>query len=250
MSIIIKELQQPVAQHSTLYKFGFNADVATNFEDIADPGGSLTWRLTASTVQVSSNDTDDVVGGAGARSVVLYGLDGSYNPVNETVSLSGIGVVSTTSSFLRVNRAIVATAGATGRNEGTIYIGNGGLSATSTASGSGTLVNIFAQVAAGSGQTLMAAWTVPNGQTFYLTNLFATSSVGGAVNVTVQWRLLARPENGAWNTKHEFITGGADVNLDLSNTPIVFAEKTDIVVQAKASGGTEDCSAAFAGVLT
>ena len=246
--IITKELQQPVATHAMLWKFGFNADIATDDETVWDKGGLYSYTTAATALQLfSNNGTADTSSGTGARTVTLYGLNASHEPISETVTMNGIAGVTTSNEFLRLNRMTVVTAGSGGTNTGALYAGTG-ISATSTASGSGTPGSVWALMGATNGQTLMSTWTVPAGKTLYMTKLFCTSSVGGAANVTMTFSLYARPNGGAWNIKDKFVTGGSPVTIQHAQ-PLTFAEKTDIEVRAKRSTGTGDASAGYAGVI-
>jgi hypothetical protein len=242
----VKDFVEPVDIRNTLWKFGFNADIAGSYETVWDIGGTYSWPAAAAKVSVSSNDTDDAAAGDGARTVTIYGLDANYHPISEQVTMSGVSLPLTSAEFLRVNRIIVNESGNSGTNEGTIYVGTG-VSATTTASGSGTPAAVWAAVLPTNGQTLMAIWTVPAEHNFFLSSLFVNSSLGGAANKTLTCRLMMRPEGGSWNIKDKFTTALSSVTIK-HDFPVKVAPKTDIMVEAL-TGGTYDVSAAFEGIL-
>ena len=75
-------------------------------------------------VKVASTDANDTDGGSGARTVRLKGLDGSLNPQEETLTLSGQTEVTSSSVFSVVEEMKVMSVGASGFNEGTLWVGN------------------------------------------------------------------------------------------------------------------------------
>jgi len=112
----------------TIHKFGKNPDIDTvsTPEHIWAPGGLYTFPTTTETLDIVSNDVNDdgSPAGTGAHTVLIEGLDASYNEISETVTLNGITTVTTATAFFRVNRARVKAAGSTGANVGTISCQN------------------------------------------------------------------------------------------------------------------------------
>jgi len=170
--------------------YGDNQDVDTGSvpEDVWPGGGAYSWPTSAATTVITSSDSNDATGETGARTVYVEGLDGDYDIINETVSLSGTNVVTLTNSFFRINSAYVATAGSSGINEGTVML-----------SQSGTVV---AQMAANTGKSLAAIYTVPD--VYAKAELCYTQlSIGrytSTSTATTQSLLQFRPESGAWRT--------------------------------------------------
>src|SRR5210317_2657610 len=111
--------------YKQVYKFGQNAVVGNSMETIWQQGGLYSYPPSASTTTVSSSNANDTSAGTGARTVQIVGLDGDYNEISETIILNGQTAVTTTNSFLRVNRGVVLTAGSGGVNAGIIYVGTG-----------------------------------------------------------------------------------------------------------------------------
>ena len=114
-----------ITMHSSVIVFGYNPDVDTAEESVWPDGGTVPHPTTASVLKISSSSTDDTAAGTGARTVVIVGLDGSYNQVSETVTLNGQTAVNTTNSYLYVNQFYVASVGSGGANAGNINAGTG-----------------------------------------------------------------------------------------------------------------------------
>jgi len=105
-------------------KFGYNADIdtASGEEIIGSFGGTFNIMTTADTLDVVSSSTEDDVGGTGAITLLLTGIDGSFAVIEEYVTMNGQTPVTTTSSFLGINRAVVVASGSNDANVGTITI--------------------------------------------------------------------------------------------------------------------------------
>lgn len=226
--------------HKALFKFGINGDVGTSVETVWAQGGTYAYPASATVMKISSSSVNDAAAGTGARTVAIFGLDGSYNEINETVTLNGQTAVDTTNSYLRISRMYVVTAGSGETAAGTIYAGTGTVT-------SGVPANIFGMVALGANQTQMAFWTVPAGYTLYLTGLFYTSGNTNA-NAWTNFQLIQRPLGGVFRQQSSSrVPGNGDFVVDL-HTPIAFAEKTDIEVRAVASTSPSNVSAEFEGI--
>lgn len=135
-------------------KFGYNADVdAASEETIWSPGGLYVPPTTAYTVNIVSSDAADIVtSGTGAWNVYIYGIDENRVPISEIVNLNGVGTVTTTNSYLGINRAVVGYAGTGKVNAGTI---------TLTHSTGG---QVLAEIPIGSGTTQQCVFHVPANQ--------------------------------------------------------------------------------------
>lgn len=184
-----------VPGHSIVNKFGANATADTGHDLWTGGGVYGFYPTTAQSMELVSDDPDDDDGDTGARTVLVYGLDGSWDVVSETVTLNGVGAVNLTEhTYLRVFRMIVMSAGSSKTNEGTIscQIQTGG--------------TVAAEIAAGAGQTQMAIYTTPNGKTGY----FLKGYVGVAdddkagESALFQWKMrLNDTADGAWAIKGE-----------------------------------------------
>jgi hypothetical protein len=145
---------------SIVHKFGSNHSVGTN-EEFISAGGVLGLPNSASTVTVVSDSVEDDIGGLGARTVLITGLDDSFNEITETLECGGTSISTpTTSLFWRIYRVKVITCGTyQSSNIGTLtfaYTGNGNALAINPLAGSSETTH----------------FVIPSGKTGYLSNLY------------------------------------------------------------------------------
>lgn len=88
------------------------------------------WIPSARTLEVVSSSASDVAAGAGARTVLVQGLDANYNQISEVVTLNGTTVVALANMYLRLNSALLTGAGSSMTNVGTITFRDTGAGAT------------------------------------------------------------------------------------------------------------------------
>ena len=225
-----------VTGFSAVNKFGRNPDVDTaNNEDIWDTGGFYSFPSAAGTVVITSGSANDTSAGTGARTVLIQGLDASFNEQEETITMNGGTGVNSVNTYIRLHRMIVKTAGSTGQNQGRIL-----------AKISSTTV---AQISTGFNQTLMAIYTIPAGKTGYLSRLYGAVTPAGAASGTRGGDLILRirPENEVFQTK--MIIGVSSEGTTLSDfaydQPLVLAAKTDIRVEYNANDNNTEIHAGF-----
>ena len=212
-----------IAYHESVYKFGNNPAVADSVETIWPQGGLYSYLSAATVLKVSSSSTNDASAGTGARTVELFGLDGDYNEISETVTLNGQTAVNTTKSFLRIFRMVVKSAGTGGQNAGVIYAGTGTVT-------TGVPANKYATIAIGDNQTLMALWTVPAGYTAFLNQVYVTVATTQN-NKYCTTHLVARPLGEVFQVKDKFVKAESSHHQEYKY-PLEFAEKTDIELRA------------------
>jgi hypothetical protein len=163
-----------------------NPDIDTGQEDVWAAGGTRllpTAAATCSVVSTSANDDGDPVG-TGARTVTIEGLDANYDEITETVTMNGVGAVTTVQSFLRVNTASVATAGSAETNVGNISISIGG--------------NIQAYIEDTEGHAHLALYTVPRNHTWFVTEYILTT---GRQSATADLQFLGQVKHGGvWHS--------------------------------------------------
>jgi hypothetical protein len=214
--------------YKQVYKFGQNADVGNSLETIWLEGGLYAYPPSATTMTVSSSDANDTSAGTGARTIQISGLDGDYNEISETITMNGQTPVTTTNSFLRVNRGIVLTAGSGGVNAGIIYVGTGTVT-------SGVPANKYTTINGdGTNQTLQAFWTVPAGYTAYVYQTNISTGSSSATPAVLKTLLVVRPFGGVFNTK-EVITLSDGNHLQDYSFPLKITEKSDIEFRAESS---------------
>lgn len=223
--------REQISFHKTLFKFGFNVDVDDALETVWAQGGLYSYLSTATVLKISSSDTNDTSAGTGARTVTLYGLDANYDEISETITLNGQTAVNSTLSYLRINRMVVRSAGTGGKNAGVIYAGTGTVTA-------GVPANIYASVAIGDNQTLMALWTVPRGYTAYLTQTDVTLATTQN-NKYCTCSLVVRPYGEVFQVKDRFVKAESTTTIAY-NVPLKITEKSDIEYRAQGDSAGAD----------
>jgi hypothetical protein len=234
----------------TVNKFGRNievdsgvtADIWDGGHTVASGGVSLIWvpPTVARTHTIASTDAGDTGGGAGARTMRIYGLTSWDTPeVSEEVTLNTGSPPVTANSYVIIHRMRVLTKGATNVNIGTI---------TATATGDGT---VTAQLRPGEGQTQMAIYGIPSTQTAYMGRLYAnvnrTVTAASAADIS----LRVNPEPGVelsnYLTKHTFglQTDGTSAFSIPYYTPKGIPGPAIIKIQATSGANDMDISAGF-----
>ena len=205
-------IQKGLVQNYTgVNKFGLNTAVGTSFETIWDGNNTYTYPSSAGTATATSSDTaSDNTG-----TVEIQGLDSNYDLATETITIGGSA---STTSFIRVFRAVLKTA-----NTGTSNVGVISITVSSTT---------VAQIRAGYGQTLMSVYTVPRKHNAYLMQL----DVGSSKDLENEIRFITKEiDNGNVFNKLAFITTRGGFIEKNYAVPVVIPEKTDIELIAKAS---------------
>lgn len=236
-----------VADHMIFRKFGSNGTVGTTEEMIWAQSGTFNGLLsTASAVRVAAGgDANDTAAGSGARTLTISGLDENFNEASETVTLAGTSAsAATTTTFIRVFRAFVATCGTyttsglSGANTGAITVETTG----------GTTV---AYIGAGIGQTQLGFYTVPANKTLFIRDMHFNVAGGKVATVRLFQRLNADDTSGdvyprrlvsVWSE----VDGMQDFTYEHSMS---FPAKTDVWFTGQAASGTSIVDAEWFGVL-
>ena len=203
--------------------FGFSRDVGTNFETLWNNGGSYSFLADEQQLSVVSTDAADTM------DLLIEGLDGDYNEVTETITLTGTDAVTTTNSFLRVNNAIILS----GENAGDI-------------TGSYTTTDVFF-IEEGLGTTQACVYTVPAGHTLYLFRIDLTSGTINA-NKYLTYRNRLDSENGRVLRVAEATWQTGQQSFD-RQVPFPISEKTDFQFEAKSSSGDNEVSIFIEAIL-
>jgi len=208
--------QGQVSGYSSINKFGYNENVPTSWEVIAISSINFTYPSSAGTATVVSDDVNDTSAGTGARTVRIQGLDGDYNFQEETITMNGTTGVTSSNTFLRLNRMEVMTAGSSGSMEGTITADVGG--------------NELSRMEADyDNQSLQANYTIPAGKTAYLTRIQITSAKD---NKEAFVGFFTRELGSLFKVKQLVEVYRNNVVVDFT-APLVIPEKTDIELRGK-----------------
>lgn len=220
-------------------KFGYNAAVgAAAFEPVwAESGVAVPYPSVAQALTLSSASANDAAAGTGMRTVSITWLDANFEEQTTVLGLNGQTAVALGTGF-RVNRVFGLSYGSGLANAGIVYVGYGALVAGKPAS-------VLASIVAGENQTLQMAYCVPAGYTFVMTSADVHLANGGEA------RLYQRPFGLGFRITRVYPVGtnGGDVSEDYGDAPLVFAEKTDIEMRAKATAATIVVGAEFRGLL-
>jgi hypothetical protein len=208
--------------HQRIFVAGHNPSVELpGPEDVWPGGGTYAWKQAAGPMEIVSTSTSDAAAGAGARTVEIQGLDANYELLTQVVTLNGTTPVPI-GSLLRVNSAVVRTAGASEMNVGTLNVRDVGGAA---------VVRMI--VEAGFSRPAQAIYTVPAGKTLFILSGIAVCGEQGDVDDTLNVCLVRRA-NGVQITGPRFkiSSGNGPWHLPLS-IPSTVLEKTDLAIRAR-----------------
>lgn len=142
--------------------YGYQAVVGTTSIPIWENATAYTYPAAAATMTLYSSSALDT-----NVSILISGLNASYNPITETkVLTNGTTGVTTTNQYIRINSISVV---GTVNPVGVIYLSNAGKTTTYAQ------INL-ATTGESDGRSQMSIFTVPNGYTFYLTRVSAYST--------------------------------------------------------------------------
>ena len=217
-----------VSDHSFNHKFGAVPSMSQNETgtvwDVSDTLYPWDALDTPAVVNVERNSPSD-----DGKTVVIQGLDGDFNPVEDTIVIDGANTLGTV-LFHRVNRAFVTNGGTS--NVGDIDIEAG-------AAGGTTVARITADL----GQTLMAVYTVPAGKTGYLYQGTATAQAGAD---GTGFMMVRYGGQSTFRVGHTFeVDGDGGQYLYDFAFPIPITEKSDIDVRIATRTNNGRYTAAF-----
>lgn len=221
---------------SHVYKFGNNKVVGTSEVIVWNAGVTYTYLSTGVPIEILSSSADDTLLGSGARKVHIFGLDNDFNAIDEIVEMNGVTPVTLKNSYRRVFRAFVVSSGTyltlDGANVGNLSI--------RTVTGS----TMQAYIAGGTGQTLMALFTIPKGYTGYIWTASATTGKGKDITATIKTKANDNGGDAPFRVR-----ASRDLYqnsfIKAFKIPIKVLEKTDIAFTGLSSVGSSPMSASF-----
>lgn len=187
--------------------------------DTVYPWSAWNTPGTLSIARANAGDAD--------KNVILNGLDANFLPITETVTLAAASGNVTTQTFARLYSARM---NGTSVNLGAVTITRGGT----------TVGRINTSV----GQTLMGVYTVPAGQTAYLTQGVMTIQNGGDATGTFYYRT----PGDRFLIGHRFEVASSEY-LYAFTFPFRIPEKSDIDVRAAVRTNNSLVTTAFDMVL-
>lgn len=225
---------------NSVNKFGGNPDVdSAAVEDIWDGGGTWNEPSASQAYTFTSTSTADASDGAGARTMEIFGLDAAGALQNETLALTGTGVVTAANPYQMIDRMIIRTAGVTATNVGTI---------TANANTDGT---VTAQINIGNNQTLMAVYKIPAVNDGCLLSSYASLLKATGQTATVNVIIQVKPNGEVWQIKHKLglIKDGTSQMEHQFFAPNCFEPLSIIKMSADTNVDNVDMSAGFDLVL-
>lgn len=221
-----------ISFHTPIFRAAYSTYVTTgqNYA-IWNRAANYTFPTVASTMKLSSSAVGDTT-----QSVLIQGLDSSYNEISEVIALNGQNGVTSVNSYLRVNDMIVVTDSPTGN----IYFGTGTIT-------SGVPANVYGFISAGDNKMLAAIYTVPAGHTLYI--MGGSLSVNTA-NATKYVTVLFKLSTGGVTYVGAPIIGGSGFQYFPYTPPLKVVEKTDLLDVATTTDNTASSATAnLQGVL-
>jgi hypothetical protein len=216
--------------HEAFCQFGINGNVEQAYETLWVGSNAYTFPTAAAATTVSSSNAADTALGAGARTVLIDGLNANYERVTEVASLNGQTGVALTNQYLRVNRITVLTAGSNGTSSGFIYVGTGTVT-------SGVPAAIINQTGIIANESESAFYTVPEGHTAFL-NHWTMSSSNSTANAATRFNLRVRPFGGVFGYKAVYNIPANGIYECEAAYPVALPEKTDLEIAALTTAGT------------
>jgi hypothetical protein len=185
------------------------------------------------TIVSTDADDDGSPAGNGANTVMVEGLDANYLEISEEVTMNGITGVTTTKSFLRINRMYNTLCGSSAYNEGDITGSIGG--------------NVQAVIEANEGQTNQAMYTVPGDQYLLITDFeITTGRMTASGDLHVFGEVMVEGTN-AWRiVENIYLTGGQ--NFDTHRPVVLFPPKAETRVSGQSTSEVQ-LSAMYGGLL-
>lgn len=214
-----------ISNHSFNHKFGavpaMSTSVTGTIWDVSDTIYPWSAWATAGTVDIPAVNASD-----NNKQITIQGLDADYNFQEETITLSSSVTVTSTKSFIRLNRGFIV--------DGSTNVGD-----VNVTKGATTVL----RVRAGKGQTLMAVYTVPADKTAYLMQGVCSIQKGGDATGDMFVRYFGQ---SSFRVGHSFeVQGEGGPYVYKFSVPIRIPEKSDIDVRAHVRSNNARVTAAF-----
>jgi len=222
-------------------RFGYNPNVGTSQELIDSLGATTPYMpTTAAQIEVLSGSANDTSAGSGARTVLISGLDATFNQITETITLSGVTPVVSTLSFIRVTKAEVIHVGTYGgQNVGQITVRR--VSAGTT----------FLIILATQGQSFSSHFCIPAGYYGAISGANLSVDSGKYVDLFVRSRdnanAVVAPFHADVIAQIFAGVGGGTVSHFSYEAPILLTPLTDVYVTGAVTAGTAVVSVEYWG---
>lgn len=201
--------------HSVRNIFGTNPAVGTSFVTAWENSTALPFLSAEQNISLVSSSASDT-----SVSILIIGVDGSYNLISEVVALNGTTPVATTNKFFRINDLITASGNAVGA-----------VTATYSAT-------VYAKINAGYGRNQASVYTVPAGYSFYLGRIDAfTATANNDTKIMTFRNRVTYSDGRIFNVAQTSF----NIRMDVSRVlPFKVPEKATIEFQLKMNSQTAD----------
>tara|TARA_R110000787_G_scaffold49859_4_gene119266 strand:- start:9949 stop:11349 length:1401 start_codon:yes stop_codon:yes gene_type:complete len=225
---------------TTWNKFGYNDNISASANIIASFGGTFNIMTSADTLNVVSTANNDSSGGQAARTIVLVGIDSNGDYQDETVTMNGQTPVTTTNTWVGINRAYVASVGNSNYNQGDITI-----------SDTSAIYGTQAQIPSMIGVTQQCIFFVESGHKFLSDWITVTASKTGVTPfVQINGYVFSRSTNIRKQIFTQRLGGGSASDVQLTpSQPFVIDENDVLYFEATSDKTNTKLSMRFSGIL-
>lgn len=224
-------------EYTLVHISGHNDILGNTVETMWNHNGLMPYPSAPTTFTISSSDANDTAAGSGARTGHVVGLDANWDEVEVPFVLNGQTGVTLATDLIRIGKIWIDTAGASGFNEGDVYIGTGAITV-------GVPAVVYGKVDIDHNISSTATYSVPAGYTAYVVN----SSFGSDSVKEYRIRFLFRPFEGLFYLIHHLHTRESIPDFPIAGA-YVMPEKSDLEIRAKVETGTSRAHAQYDIVL-
>jgi len=209
-----------VPGHAIRFAVAESTLINTTDSTLWDISDGFVWPTAGEAWEIVSSSASDTSAGTGARSIVITGLDDSYNRQTEIITPNGTSAVATTrTDWLRIESIIVISSGSNEANVGTITLRI--LSAGNTRS----------TILPDNGRSFNGFYTAPVGKTAFILQTVAFTPKGEDTTITTKIRGFG---TNTWLSGGQSPTYQSAVRLSFASFP-AFPEKSDLEFTAKST---------------
>ena len=205
------------------HQWGWNKDIdiADAPEDMWPEGDDYNFITTPAALEIIGGAQDlNTAGSTGAWTVHVWGLDTNYEEIDEVIAMNAAVGNPLVNSYLRINRAQVATAGSGGANAADITIQD---------VVGGTVRCVIPQ---GMNKSQQAVYTVPAHKNAFIYHAYINQLNTGFCEVA----LMGRGEGSIWIPEGVMSVGVAGRYDEQFRIPVRVAPKTDVKLRVLSVG--------------
>lgn len=208
-----------VANATPINIFAYNPAVTTSFIPLWENTATYAFPASASVLTLVSTSASDNT----SCTVLISGLDASWNLITESKTLNGLTNVTTTNAFLRINSMVLTSPGTSQTTN--VGIITAKIGATT-----------YGQINAGIGKSQNGWYSVPNGYTLYIQSINAFS---GDANGTGFVNYKVTTTNNVNNVTLNVLQTTFQLQYQiLRSNPLPYTQKTDVLWLFSVNSGT------------